>query len=123
MLPGNHTITCTAPHTFNSSCLFMSLLRFVRPKGLWGQLAGLHSCYTVFVCLVAQLMHRTQAYMCCLFASFCGVTGPKMYEANWLDLTRAGHIANVQCVEVWCPMTREFYAEYLNREATNDSIK
>jgi DNA excision repair protein ERCC-3 len=85
--------------------------------------------------------------------------GPKLYEANWLDLTRwgymvvaalgmsfknkkqdsmlplrgctcqpgmsevlptclfpcnmmpcrAGHIANVQCVEVWCPMTREFY--------------
>ncbi len=35
--------------------------------------------------------------------------GPKLYEANWLDLTRAGHIANVQCVEVWCPMTKEFY--------------
>eukprot|EP00879_Flechtneria_rotunda_P000696 GHRR01000813.1.p1 GENE.GHRR01000813.1~~GHRR01000813.1.p1 ORF type:complete len:1479 (+),score=656.13 GHRR01000813.1:508-4437(+) len=49
--------------------------------------------------------------------------GPKLYEANWLDLTRAGHIANVQCVEVWCPMTREFYAEYLNREASNDQIK
>ena len=32
--------------------------------------------------------------------------GPKLYEANWLDLTRAGHIANVQCAEVWCPMTR-----------------
>jgi len=32
--------------------------------------------------------------------------GPKLYEANWLDLTRAGHIANVQCVEVWCPMTK-----------------
>jgi DNA excision repair protein ERCC-3 len=26
--------------------------------------------------------------------------GPKLYEANWLDLTRAGHIANVQCCEV-----------------------
>uniref|UniRef100_A0A1D2AEI6 DNA 3'-5' helicase n=1 Tax=Auxenochlorella protothecoides TaxID=3075 RepID=A0A1D2AEI6_AUXPR len=39
--------------------------------------------------------------------------GPKLYEANWLDLTRAGHIANVQCAEVWCPMTREFYREYL----------
>ena len=26
--------------------------------------------------------------------------GPKLYEANWLDLTRAGHIANVQCAEV-----------------------
>ncbi|KAF6251089.1 hypothetical protein COO60DRAFT_1629131 [Scenedesmus sp. NREL 46B-D3] len=49
--------------------------------------------------------------------------GPKLYEANWLDLTRAGHIANVQCVEVWCPMTREFYAEYLNREAQHDSVK
>ena len=39
--------------------------------------------------------------------------GPKLYEANWLDLTRAGHIANVQCAEVWCPMTREFFASYL----------
>lgn len=26
--------------------------------------------------------------------------GPKLYEANWLDLTRGGHIANVQCAEV-----------------------
>ena len=33
----------------------------------------------------------------------------QLYEANWLDLTRAGHIANVQCVEVWCPMTKEFH--------------
>lgn len=39
--------------------------------------------------------------------------GPKLYEANWLDLVRSGFIANVQCVEVWCPMTKEFYAEYL----------
>ena len=39
--------------------------------------------------------------------------GPKLYEANWLDLTRAGHIANVQCAEVWCPMTTEFMREYL----------
>ncbi|GLC37001.1 General transcription and DNA repair factor IIH helicase subunit xpb1, partial [Pleodorina starrii] len=42
--------------------------------------------------------------------------GPKLYEANWLDLTRAGHIANVQCAEVWCPMTAEFYREYLKKE-------
>jgi hypothetical protein len=34
--------------------------------------------------------------------------GPKLYEANWLDLTREGHIANVQCVEVWCPMAAEY---------------
>ena len=30
--------------------------------------------------------------------------GPKLYEANWLDLTRDGHIANVQCSEVLLPM-------------------
>jgi DNA excision repair protein ERCC-3 len=42
--------------------------------------------------------------------------GPKMYEANWLDLTKAGHIANVQCAEVWCPMTKEFFAEYLKTD-------
>ncbi|KAK9915560.1 hypothetical protein WJX75_000745 [Coccomyxa subellipsoidea] len=42
--------------------------------------------------------------------------GPKLYEANWLDLTRAGHIANVQCAEVWCPMTKEFYREYLKKD-------
>eukprot|EP00899_Mesostigma_viride_P004782 jgi/Mesvir1/14304/Mv09727-RA.4 len=42
--------------------------------------------------------------------------GPKLFEANWLDLQRAGHIANVQCAEVWCPMTKEFYREYLKKE-------
>lgn len=39
--------------------------------------------------------------------------GPKLYEANWLELQRAGFIARVQCAEVWCPMTPEFYREYL----------
>nr|CAG8562149.1 10328_t:CDS:10 [Entrophospora candida] len=39
--------------------------------------------------------------------------GPKLYEANWMDLASKGHIANVQCAEVWCPMTPEFYSEYL----------
>jgi len=28
-------------------------------------------------------------------------------------LCRAGHIANVCCAEVWCPMTAEFYKEYV----------
>jgi ERCC3/RAD25/XPB C-terminal helicase len=46
----------------------------------------------------------------------CPYPGPKLYEANWLDLTRDGHIANVQCAEVWCPMTREFFREYLKQE-------
>lgn len=39
--------------------------------------------------------------------------GPKLYEANWMELADQGHIAKVQCAEVWCPMTTEFYSEYL----------
>ncbi|XP_023340906.1 DNA excision repair protein haywire [Eurytemora carolleeae] len=40
--------------------------------------------------------------------------GPKLYEANWLELQKEGFIARVQCVEVWCSMTPEFYREYLS---------
>ncbi|KAK4488301.1 hypothetical protein RD792_004057 [Penstemon davidsonii] len=42
--------------------------------------------------------------------------GPKLYEANWLDLVKGGFIANVLCAEVWCPMTKEFFAEYLKNK-------
>lgn len=45
--------------------------------------------------------------------------GPKLYEANWLQLSEEGHIARVQCAEVWCPMTTEFYSEYLKANTTN----
>jgi DNA repair helicase Rad25 len=45
--------------------------------------------------------------------------GPKLYEANWMDLTRDGHLANVQVSEVWCPMTPEFYREYLRGSGMN----
>ncbi|KAK7472115.1 DNA repair helicase RAD25 [Stygiomarasmius scandens] len=43
--------------------------------------------------------------------------GPKLYEANWMDLAAKGHIANVQCAEVWCQMTPEFYHEYLREQS------
>lgn len=43
--------------------------------------------------------------------------GPKLYEANWLELQNHGYIAKVQCAEVWCPMTPEFYREYLSARA------
>lgn len=39
--------------------------------------------------------------------------GPKLYEANWLELQQHGFIARVQCAEVWCEMSPEFYREYL----------
>jgi DNA excision repair protein ERCC-3 len=47
--------------------------------------------------------------------------GPKLYEANWMDLTAQGYLANVQCVEVWCPMTGPFMKEYLM--ASNSRLK
>ena len=39
--------------------------------------------------------------------------GPKLFEANWLDLAERGHIAKVEATEVWCHMTGDFYKEYL----------
>lgn len=41
--------------------------------------------------------------------------GPKLYEADWQDLSAKGHIANVECVEIICEMTAEFYREYLRQ--------
>ncbi|GAA5908027.1 TFIIH/NER complex ATPase/helicase subunit SSL2 [Sporobolomyces salmoneus] len=43
--------------------------------------------------------------------------GPKLYEANWMDLAENGHIAKVQCAEVWCDTTPEFYREYLREKS------
>ncbi|KAI9193635.1 DNA repair helicase rad25 [Polychytrium aggregatum] len=43
--------------------------------------------------------------------------GPKLYEANWMDLESNGFIARVQCAEVWCKMTTAFYREYLNAKS------
>lgn len=36
-------------------------------------------------------------------------TRAKQQQANWMDLTEEGYLANVQCVEAWCPMTKEFF--------------
>ncbi|KAF9335292.1 DNA repair helicase RAD25 [Podila minutissima] len=48
--------------------------------------------------------------------------GPKLYEANWMDLASRGHIANVQCAEVWCPMTPAFYREYLRESSRKRTL-
>ncbi|KAI7768169.1 hypothetical protein LZL87_012018 [Fusarium oxysporum] len=41
------------------------------------------------------------------------LVGPKLYEANWMELSQQGHIAKVQCAEVWCSMPTVFYEQYL----------
>ncbi|KAK7414823.1 DNA repair helicase RAD25 [Neonectria punicea] len=43
--------------------------------------------------------------------------GPKLYEADWMELSQQGHIARVQCAEVWCSMPTEFYNQYLQVSA------
>jgi DNA excision repair protein ERCC-3 len=43
--------------------------------------------------------------------------GPKLYEANWMDLANRGHIAKVEATEIWCPMTADFYQEYLSSKS------
>lgn len=48
--------------------------------------------------------------------------GPKLYEANWMELSQQGHIAKVQCAEVWCPMPTEFYEEYLKIRDRSKSL-
>ena len=48
--------------------------------------------------------------------------GPKLYEANWLELQNKGFLARVQCCEVWCPMTPEFYREYLSTKSRKKSL-
>ncbi|CCW59579.1 unnamed protein product [Phytomonas sp. EM1] len=41
------------------------------------------------------------------------LVGPKLYEANWLELTRAGFLAKMECAEVQCPMPASFFTEYV----------
>ena len=44
------------------------------------------------------------------------VLGPKLYEANWLDLQNDGFLARVKCVEIWSEMHPKFYEKYLELE-------
>ncbi|CAF1142608.1 unnamed protein product [Rotaria sordida] len=47
--------------------------------------------------------------------------GPKLFEANWIELQNLGFIAKVHCGEIQCSMTPEFLLAYNN--AANDVIK
>ena len=48
--------------------------------------------------------------------------GPKLYEANWMELADQGHIAKVQCAEVWCEMPMEFYQEYQKESSRKQAL-
>ncbi|KAI5184352.1 DNA excision repair protein ERCC-3 [Nematocida homosporus] len=48
--------------------------------------------------------------------------GPKLYEADWLNLSAQGFISRVNCTEVWCKMTGEFYKQYLSTDVRKKRI-
>ena len=50
------------------------------------------------------------------------IIGPKLYEANWMELADQGHIAKVQCAEVWCQMPMEFYQEYQKETSRKQAL-
>ena len=45
--------------------------------------------------------------------------GPKLYEANWLDLEKIGYLAMACCAEICCLMPPDFFESYLT--GTNSS--
>ncbi|CAF4195118.1 unnamed protein product, partial [Adineta steineri] len=49
------------------------------------------------------------------------LVGPKLYEANWMELQNLGFIAKVHCAEVRCEMTAKFLEEYTT--ATDPTVK
>jgi len=48
--------------------------------------------------------------------------GPKLYEADWQDLSDQGHIARVEGAEVWCNMTSDFYKAYLESDTSHKQL-
>ena len=40
--------------------------------------------------------------------------GPKLYEANWMELQNNGYLARVQCAEVCGVIHNQFKAKYLS---------
>nr|UXY87479.1 DNA repair helicase [Cryptomonas sp.] len=48
--------------------------------------------------------------------------GPKLYEANWLDLERVGFLAMACCAEICCNMPVDFYERYLCESSSTRQI-
>lgn len=60
--------------------------------------------------LTAPLLHDSDIIHCIKF-----LIGPIPYEANWFDLQKEKYLANVECIEIRCPISPMFYEEYRNR--------
>lgn len=49
------------------------------------------------------------------------LVGPKLYDVSMESLVRMGFLANVECIEVHTPMTREFGLEYMDQSGRRSS--
>ncbi|MES1921559.1 TFIIH basal transcription factor complex helicase XPB subunit, partial [Bonamia ostreae] len=47
------------------------------------------------------------------------LVGPKLFEADWLELQRQRYLATVRCVEIWCPLDPLFCRQYILQRSTN----
>lgn len=84
----------------------------VAPAATFRNIANIVKCHTKLG-LTATLVREDGK-----IGEISYLIGPKLYEANWMDLTDRGFLARVMCSEVWCPMTPVFYREYLNPKLT-----
>lgn len=48
------------------------------------------------------------------------LVGPKIFEANWMQLTSQGYLARVMCYEVQCPMSVTSMIEYAKNHKEKD---
>jgi DNA excision repair protein ERCC-3 len=48
--------------------------------------------------------------------------GPKLYEANWLDLEKTGYLAKACCAEICCSMPPKFYDKYLSESSSTRQL-
>lgn len=86
-------------------CLVLDEVQYV-PAPSFRKVSEIARCHCK-IGLTATLLREDD-----LIGDLQWLIGPKLYEANWLELQAAGYLAKVSCSEVWCPMTPSFYKEY-----------
>ncbi|KAG8346276.1 hypothetical protein TRVL_02892 [Trypanosoma vivax] len=49
------------------------------------------------------------------------LVGPKLFDVSWETLASSGYLANVTCVEILTPLTRQFSLEYMERSSSDST--
>ncbi|RNF05052.1 putative DNA repair helicase [Trypanosoma rangeli] len=51
------------------------------------------------------------------------LVGPKLYDVSWETLASSGYLANVTCIEVLTPLTKQFSLEYMERSSEDRTLR